>query len=400
MSLLIDALNAADARAAEQASRESAGALPPKAQTMAQQLLAASPSAAHGARARRLAWIAAAGALAAVAAGAWLWWSAVWPPRATTATPASTHEAEPPAAAAVPSAEAPPSIAPPTSSADQARPSTAPAAAPAKPPATARRPAAHRLAPDGAAAGLPAASRDAPRAGALAPRAAPQPAAGLPAASRDAAQTGGTSPGAPAIHKATVLPPLAEAYAALAAGRLDEAERLYREAAALQPRHPDVLLGLAAAAERRGDRPAAAAAYARVLEIEPDHPVALAAVAELSGAGDAGVHESALRLALARQPAAASLHRALGRLLAQQSRWSEALQSFAAAWELEPHQPAYAYDLAVAYDRLRRAPQAAALYRRAAALAGDGAAAGFDTAAALARAATLESLAHTGPEPR
>ncbi len=183
--------------------------------------------------------------------------------------------------------------------------------------------------------------------------------------------------------------PLAQAYAAWRAGRLQEAEQLYRQTIAIDARQPDALLGLAAIAEARGERAEAAAQYRRVLQLEPDHPVALAALAELSAGGDVAAQESVLRQALARRPQAAPLHTALGRLLAAQQRWSEAYQAFASAWQLEPSSAERAYDLAVALDRLRKPQSAAQMYAHALAHAGPGA--GFDPDAARERLAVLKA---------
>lgn len=183
--------------------------------------------------------------------------------------------------------------------------------------------------------------------------------------------------------------PLAEAYAAWRAGRLQEAERLYRQALAIDALQPDALLGLAAIAEARGERAEATVFYRRVLQSEPDHPVALAALAELAAGGDAAAQESVLRQALARRPQAAALHTALGRLLAAQQRWSEAQQAFASAWQLEPASAERAYDLAVALDRLRKPAAATQMYAQAVAQAGPGV--GFDVDGARARLAALQA---------
>ncbi|MCS7101242.1 MAG: tetratricopeptide repeat protein, partial [Burkholderiaceae bacterium] len=137
---------------------------------------------------------------------------------------------------------------------------------------------------------------------------------------------------------------LALAYRAWLAGNVAEAGRLYELALAQTPGHPDALLGLAAVAERLGQREAAIAGYRRVLQADPENVEALAALAELTAVANSGAQASALRIALARRPDAPSLHAALGRLLASEERWSEARQAFESAYALAPQRADYAFN--------------------------------------------------------
>lgn len=374
MSLLIEALDAADraSRAAPVVSPPSSGAQAPESPRGQTAPSSAAPQAtpARAAHLRMGMMTLAVAAAVAVAVGAWIWWSsqAVPPPAPMQDVAVSpTAEADP--------AETPRAAGDTTQDAPDAQTQRA----------TPQAPVSARPVPD---------TRGVHVAG-------PQPRPRQPAPKRHDVAPAIGEPAAPAepplIRSHTTNAPLREAYAALNADRLDEAERLYREAARLHPQHPDVLLGLAAIAERRGDRAAALAGYARVLEIEPEQPEALAAVTALKGRGDAAMLESALRLALARQPQSVALHRALGRALARQDRWSEAHAAFVSAWRLDPDQPDYAYDVAVALDRLRRPAEAAAMYRQALDLLGRRTAAvGFDADAARARAAVLQEHAQRG----
>lgn len=187
----------------------------------------------------------------------------------------------------------------------------------------------------------------------------------------------------------TALDPLMRGYEALQAGRLDAARGYYLQALRQSPRHPDALLGLAAIAEREGDVGAAAAGYRDVLRVEPNQPVALSALAELESAADPYAAESGLRSALAEKPDAAPLHFALGNRMAQAGRWSEAQQAYFQAYALDGANADYAFNLAVALDRLHKPALAAEHYRRAVTLARGGAAHGFDLAAAQRRLAQL-----------
>jgi Flp pilus assembly protein TadD len=379
MSLLIDALNAADkaSRDADAPAGHAAHVGTPRIAT------APSPAASTSPAARRTRSIVlGVAALAAASVGGWVWWSLSDAPTARMqigAAPATTEAAAPAQTSATDGESAKP---------EPDRPAPQQATSPDRP-----------LAPPAAAASGartpgPGAAASA-RAPAPGPAAAPrrEPPGQPPQSVAPTAEAADDVSARPLIQKGTATAPLQQAFAALAEHRLDEAERLYGEAARLHPNHPDVLLGLAAIAERRGDRVAALAGYARVLEVDPEQPEALAALIALRGHGDASATESALRVALARQPQSAALHRALGRALARQDRWSEAHASLATAWRLDPIQPDYAYDVAVALDRLRRPAEAAAMYRRAVELMQQRAVAvGFDAESARARAAALQAL--------
>ena len=163
--------------------------------------------------------------------------------------------------------------------------------------------------------------------------------------------------------------PLQDAYAALNQGQLDQAERLYRQALARQPRHPDALLGLASIAERRGLFEVAQRRYREVLHSDPGNPIALSAVLAGLQIDQLPAAESELRSALAQHPQHAALYFALGNVLAQRQRWSEAQQAYFEAANRAPSNPDYAFNLAVALDRLAKVELAARFYRQALQLA-------------------------------
>lgn len=342
MSVLIEALRSAEAARPSAATQTEA---PPVAPREAPRVHAA-------ARARRLGALAAAATAAALAV-AW-WWlqpATVAPPVAAVPASPAQGESTPPGEPTVASAPAASDVV----AAPPALPATRVAPAP-KPKASATP---HKVT---------VANETAP------PTAAPPPAA--PAA-------------APIVERSAPALPLDAAYRALRAGRYDEAQRLYQHVVAAQPALADAWLGLAAAHEGRGEVGRAIAAYRRVLQLDPDNAEALAALAELTAAGNASAQASVLRAALARRPEAPSLHAALGRLLAAENRWSEARGAFEAAAALAPARAEYAFNLAVALDRLGESARAAALYERAATLAEREGANGVDAAAARARARAL-----------
>ncbi len=350
MSVLIEALRQAEsARAAHT----------PAAETMVPPLQAAVTAR----RPARAAYVGAglAAALLAALAGAWWWLSSL---QRAPAAPAAQAMPEPIAAPAA---------------AENIKPT-----APAAQQSAASAPEAARSQEAASAPKRPRAAR------ALAHTATPPPAQAQ--ASAGAAPSPSPPPAADKIVARGEPPVLEQAYRALHAGRYEEAYRLYESVLASQPNHPDALLGLAAAAEGRGEPARAIAAYRRVLQVDPDNADALAALAELTGAADPATQASVLRAAIARRPEAYSLHAALGRLLAAEGRHSEARVAFEAALALAPQRADYAFNLAVTWDRLGDAARARALYERAAALAERAPVTGFDPSVARTRAAQLAAV--------
>jgi len=183
--------------------------------------------------------------------------------------------------------------------------------------------------------------------------------------------------------------PLLQAHVALRAGDLVQAERLYRETLATQPDQPDAHLGLALIEQSHGATAAAVAHYRAVLNVIPAQPQAWAGLSDLAGDAELDTMESQLRGLIASRPEA-SLHFALGNLFARQSRWADAQQSFFAASTAAPQNADYAFNLAVALDRMGKGKVALGHYARALSLAADARAVQFDTAAARTRLAELQ----------
>ena len=318
------------------------------------------------------------GALGAFALGTVIYfWVQLRPPPALV----NTNPPRPAAEVQVAAADIRPTTPAPGSGAAQASPSAIPGL-PTSTPAPAAKP-----------APAPAAKPAAPQA------AAPQPAAAQPQPAQPIAR----APERPVLKPvpkqqpevttvrggSQVHPKVNSAYAAYTAGDLATARTEYELALRDEPANRDALLGLAAVDVRAGRYESAEAAYLRLLQADPRDAHAQAALITLRGGrGDAVAAESRVKSMLAENPGAHVLNFALGNQLAQQGRWAEAQAEYFKAFSAEPDNADFAFNLAVALDHLRQPKLALEYYRRALSLA-KARGAGFNIAAAEARAAQL-----------
>lgn len=153
------------------------------------------------------------------------------------------------------------------------------------------------------------------------------------------------------------------AYAAWLDGDVVKAESLYRDALGVSPHQPDALLGLAAVLSRQGRAEEAKDLYLTLVSVDPGHPAAADALLSTVAAGALGAEE--LVALSERYPRSPELSFALGRRLAAMGYWPEARLLFEAALDQAPQRAEYAFNAAVAYDRVGRYPQAAGFYARA-----------------------------------
>jgi Tfp pilus assembly protein PilF len=162
----------------------------------------------------------------------------------------------------------------------------------------------------------------------------------------------------------TITPLLEAAYRAYRAGDFASAQKNYGEVLRQDANNHDALLGMATIAQQQGQDATAAQYYGQLLALDPRDALASAGISALGKGGQAD-KESRLKLLLEQQPQSSALHFALGNLYAEQSRWSEAQQSYFDAYSLQPDAAQYAYNLAISLDHLSQGKQAAQYYRRA-----------------------------------
>ena len=160
--------------------------------------------------------------------------------------------------------------------------------------------------------------------------------------------------------------PLRDGYQALSEGRLDDAKRNYQEVVSKRPHERDALFGLAVIAHRQQRTEQATELYRQVLREDSGNATATAALVNLSVQVDPVAAESRLKQLLDQKPTSPELHHALGSVLARQKRWGEAQQEFFRAFTLEPENALFAYNLAVALDRLRQPAAALPYYEKSA----------------------------------
>jgi len=241
-----------------------------------------------------------------------------------------------------------------------------------EPPASAMKSAAS---PAPAAQETSAASSPEP-AHATATTAAPSPARDTRASSTPKIETPAAtpSPSAQAIqirHSSggnQINPSLVGAYHSFISGDAAAARRQYQDVVRKEPNNRDALLGLAAIALNQHQTAQAGALYAKLLELDPADPDAIAGMSGLQH-GDPLQSESELKKSLAQNPQSGAVLFALGNLYAQQSRWAEAQQIYFRAFASAPQNPDFAFNLAISLDRLNQARLAQEYYQRALVLA-------------------------------
>jgi tetratricopeptide (TPR) repeat protein len=156
------------------------------------------------------------------------------------------------------------------------------------------------------------------------------------------------------------------------AGRLDQAERLYRQILSRDPRHADSLHLLGVLARKAGHNGAAAELMTQAIAVRPLFPEAF------SNLGNAflslGRHGDALacfRQAIAQKPSFAEGHFNLANTLRLEGRLDEAAASYKTCLALKPEMAEAHYLLGLTCQLMRRPTEAAGCYEKAIALRPD-----------------------------
>ena len=235
-----------------------------------------------------------------------------------------------------------------------------PAVAPAPPPTP--EVAGLPKAPD-APARRAASAEVSPKRAAAPARRAPRPAPGQLAASAAMENQIASRP-AQGIDSSAPPSQIVQAYHALEDGKLDQAEALYREAAQNDPDNVDAVLGLASIAAQRGNFQQSAGFYGRALELEPNNAAAQAGLIDLLGHADPATSEARLKQLIARDPSA-FLYFRLGNFYARQQMWPSAQAAYFQAYQMQPDNADYAYNLAIGLEHLNQPKPALSYYRKA-----------------------------------
>jgi tetratricopeptide (TPR) repeat protein len=192
----------------------------------------------------------------------------------------------------------------------------------------------------------------------------------------------------PETRPAAVATGLMDAWQALQEGRFDQAEKLYGSVLQAEPQNVDAVLGMAAIAARQGRTEQAVRHYEHALELEPRNATAQAGLIAIIGQADPQLSETRLKQLIAREPSG-YLYFSLGNVHARQGQWPQAQQAYFQAYQLQPDNPDYAYNLAIGLEHLSQNKIALSYYRKALALRGLKGNASFDESRVQERIAQL-----------
>jgi tetratricopeptide (TPR) repeat protein len=173
----------------------------------------------------------------------------------------------------------------------------------------------------------------------------------------------------PDARPAQVTTGLMDAWKALQEGRFEQAESLYQSVLQSEPSSVDAVLGLAAIAAHHGRTEQAMRYYERALELDPRNSTAQAGLIAIIGQADPQMSETRLKQLIARDPSA-YLYFSLGNVHARQNQWPHAQQAYFQAFQLQPDNPDYAYNLAIGLEHLNQPKIALSYYRKALELRG------------------------------
>lgn len=191
-------------------------------------------------------------------------------------------------------------------------------------------------------------------------------------------------------HGSAINTWLNTAYEQLQKGQLEAAQSTYERVLASDTRNVDALLGLASIAWQQGQTEKASELYYRVLQLDPQNASAQSGLIGIMGRVDPTASETRLKQLIAREPSA-GLYFTLGNLYAGERLWAQAQQAYFQAFQLEPTNPDYAFNLAVGLEHLNQSKAALAYYRKALDLSFARGRAGFDQKQVITRIGELSA---------
>jgi len=181
-----------------------------------------------------------------------------------------------------------------------------------------------------------------------------------------------------------------QAYETLQRGDNAKAKELYEQVLQAEPRNVDALLGLGAFALNDGRVEDASRCYQSVLELDPRNSYAQAGLISIIGAADVPASESRLKRLISRDPSA-FLYFSLGNLYAEQGQWPNAQQAYYQAFQMQPDNPDYAFNLAIGLEHLGQNRLALDYYRKALDLSFKKGHANFDQSLVIQRVGQLST---------
>ena len=162
---------------------------------------------------------------------------------------------------------------------------------------------------------------------------------------------------------------LNDAWKSYNAGEYKNASTAYDKVLAREPDNRDALLGKAAIAVKQGQLSLARNTYQKLLRLDPNDSLAVSSLMNISRQNLSEMSESKLKLLLRQKPDDAYLNFALANTNAQQSRWPAAQKYYFNAWQAEPDNADFAFNLAVSLEQIGKADQAAIFYKKSIELA-------------------------------
>jgi tetratricopeptide (TPR) repeat protein len=188
----------------------------------------------------------------------------------------------------------------------------------------------------------------------------------------------------------SIDPVLMMAYEALQVGDYEKARTLYQQVLSRAPDSIDAMLGLAAITWKRGRPDVASRYYGRVLEINPRNAHAQAGLIAILGNADPIAAESKLKQLIGQEPSG-FLYFTLGNLYAERALWAQAQRAYFQAYQFQPDNSDYAFNLAVGLEHLGQTRPALDYYRKALDLSFRKGRANFDQRLAIERVGQLSA---------